>query len=63
MEPRFQLFSLKKNQDLNFKTDIEEISDSGLIETYGFKLNGSFTGLIGALERNEADIAIQVKLI
>ena len=24
--------------------------------------NGSFTGLIGALERDEADIAIQVKL-
>ena len=54
------LFIIK---DLDFETEIKEIGTSGLNNTYGFKMeNGSFNGLIGVLERDEADIAIQVKL-
>ena len=48
-------------QDLQFKTTIEVLIESGLNGTYGFNMGtGKFNGLIGVLQRNEADIAIQV---
>ena len=37
------------------------MNDDGLNGTFGLHLgNGTFNGIIGALQRNEADIAIQV---
>ena len=48
-------------QDLNFEFDIEEWVENGLKNSYGKDTgNGSFDGMIGALQRNEYDIGVQV---
>ena len=49
-------------KDLNIDIDVIEWKESGLNQTYGYDIgNGTFNGMIGALQRNEADIAVQVK--
>ena len=40
---------------------MEELSRNETQNSFGFDIgNGSFNGMIGVLQRNEADIAIQV---
>ena len=48
-------------KDLNFETELEENFRSGLQNSYGFNVgNGTYNGMIGALQRDEADIGVQV---
>ena len=49
------------HKDLLFKTNLTEWTNSGLDGTYGYHTgNGSYNGMIGALQRKDADIGVQV---